>query len=542
MANSDRNASARVSLFRTLSQRLRRSCRFAAPAAAAFLALNVHDNPVRAVSAADPAAVSEQVFTVGFGKIAEVYLQPVSFDTLGLDGLKGLTAIDPAIKVERANSTVRLSVSGGLAAEYGAAGATDSAGWATLVTRVIDRARLYSPTLAQATPERIYQVVFDGITGDLDGYSRYTGVQRATSERAQREGYGGIGVSLETANGRVTVRDVLPRSPADRAGIRDGDQMLAIDGDLTARLNEADMRDRLRGPTGTLVTVTLARDGGAPRRLPIRRERVVPGTVTASVVDQVGVVKLERFNATTAANLRDAVANLRQQGSSASAGRPLRGLVLDLRGNPGGLLDQAVSVADLFIRRGRIISTEGRHPDSRQRFDAAPDDIADGLPMVVLVDGRSASSAEVVAAALQDSGRAVVVGASSYGKGSVQTVTRLPNDGELFLTWSRIYTPAGYTLHRQGVQPTVCTSRAGQDDPAALLTDLRDGRIRPSQIAAWRTKAADDEQALTQLRESCPWKEHEPALDLKVAMRLLAEPALYQRAAAFAVVNTVAER
>ncbi|MBP2231322.1 carboxyl-terminal processing protease [Azospirillum agricola] len=537
MASRDRNAPSRVSPFRVLSHRLRGARRIAAPAAAAFLALNAHGNPVHAVPNADPATVSEQVFAVGFGKIAEVYLKPVSFDQLGVDGLKGLTVIDPTVKVERANSTVRLYVSGGLAGEYGAAGAADAAGWATLTTRVIDRARLYSPPIAQATPERIYQVVFDGVTADLDGYSRYTGVQRATNERAQREGYGGIGVSLDLANGRVTVRDVLPRSPADRSGVRDGDQLLAIDGDLTGRMSEADMRDRLRGPTGTIVMVTLARDGGTPRRLPLRRERVVPNTVSYSITDQVGVMKLERFNATTAANLRETVATIRQ-----SAGRNLRGLVLDLRGNPGGLLDQAVSVADLFIRRGRIIATEGRHPDSRQRFDAAPDDIADGLPLVVLVDGRSASSAEVVAAALQDSGRAVVVGASSYGKGSVQTVTRLPNDGELFLTWSRIYTPAGYTLHRQGVQPTVCTSRAGQDDPDTLLGDLRDGRLRPTQIAGWRAKAADDEQALARLRESCPWKEHEPELDLKVATRLLSEPALYQRAAALAVVNTVAER
>lgn len=535
MAKSDRTVPSRVSPFQTLTRVLRRSARLAIPtslAALAFAAQPLAAAPNKA------AAVSEQVFAVGFNKIAEVYLEAVSFDRLGVDGLKGLTAIDPAVKIERANTTVRLYVSGALAAEYGAPNAGDSAGWAILTTRVIDRARLYSPILAQATPERVYQVVFDGVTADLDGYSRYTGVQRATNERAQREGYGGIGVSLDIHGGRVTVRDIVPRSPADRAGLRDGDQLFAIDNDLIARMSESDMRDRLRGPTGAQVTVTVARDGGTPRRLPLRRERVVPNTVSVSIVDHVGLLRLERFNATTASNLRDSVAAMRQN----PGGRNLRGMILDLRGNPGGLLDQAVAVADLFIRRGRIISTEGRHPDSRQRFDAAPDDIADGLPMVVLVDGRSASSAEVVAAALQDTGRAVVVGASSYGKGSVQTVTRLPNDGELFLTWSRIYTPAGYTLHRQGVQPTVCTSRPGQNDPAALLTELRDGRNRPAQIASWRIKAADDEQALTRLRESCPWKEHEPDLDLKVAKRLLGESALYQRAAALAVVNTVAER
>ncbi|AIB14110.1 peptidase S41 (plasmid) [Azospirillum argentinense] len=516
--------------------------RLSVPLAAAMLAVGLGSLggalPRPAAAASEAAFVSEQVFAVAYGKIAEVYLQQVDFGRLGLDGLKGLATIDPTARAERQGNTVRLYVSGSLIGEYAAPSLSDAAGWAALTTKAVERARLYSPTLYQAVPERVYQVVLDSVMSDLDGYSRYTGTQRATSERAQREGYGGIGLSLETANGRTLIRNVLPRSPADRAGIRSGDQLLAIDGDLTARLNESDMRDRLRGPTGTMVLLTVARDNNPPRRAPLRRERVVPNTVNASVSEQVGVLKVDRFNAATASNLRDAVLSTRQ-----SMGKGLRGFVLDLRGNPGGLLDQAVAVADLFIAQGKIITTEGRHPDSRQRFEAGPDDIAEGLPLVVLVDGRSASSAEVVAAALQDSGRAVVVGASSYGKGSVQTVTRLPNDGELFLTWSRIYTPAGYTLHRQGVQPTVCTSRAGQDDPIALLSDLRDGRARPmTQFAGWRARAADDEEALARLREACPWKEHEPELDVKVALRLLAEPALYQRAVALSSTNTVAER
>ncbi|MBP2290873.1 S41 family peptidase [Azospirillum rugosum] len=503
-----------------------------------MLILGHRGEPPPPAAAADAFFISEQVFSVAYGKVAEVYLQPADFTKLGLDGLKGLTTIDPATRVERAGNAVRLYVSDSQVGEYAAPSASDAAGWAALTTKATERARLYSPTLYQASPERVYQAVLDSVMADLDGYSRYTGTTRATSERAQREGYGGIGLSLETSANRTVIRNVLARSPADRSGVRDGDQLLAIDGELTAKMSEAEMRDRLRGPTGTMVLLTIARDGNAPRRAPIRRERVVPNTVSMTVADQVGILKVDRFNAATAANLREATVAARQ-----SVGKGLRGYVLDLRGNPGGLLDQAVAVADLFIARGKIITTEGRHPDSRQRFEAAPDDIADGLPMVVLVDGRSASSAEVVAAALQDSGRAVVVGASSYGKGSVQTVTRLPNDGELFLTWSRIYTPAGYTLHRQGVQPTVCTSRGGQDDASALLTDLRDGRVRPmAQFAGWRAKAADDEDALAHLREACPWKEHEPELDLKVALRLLSEPTMYQRAVALASSNTVAER
>lgn len=507
--------------------------RFAASVAAIAIAVGALWSP--GISAAERNRLNEQVFAVGYGRIAEAYLTAVDFARLGVDGLKGLAGIDSDIAAEMAGKVVRVYAAGTLTGEYSAP--ADAGGWAVLTTRAVERARGFSAQLRDAPAERIYQAVFDSVTADLDGYSRYTGVQRATSERAQRDGYGGVGITLDFVNGRPVVRNLIGRGPAERAGLKPGDVLLAIDGEPVAALPEPDVRDRLRGPTGTMVSLTVERDGAPQRRLSVRRERVVPNTVTVSIADGVAVLKLERFNAATAANLRDALAVV----SRAPAGS-VTGVVLDLRGNPGGLLDQAVAVADLFITSGRIITTEGRHPDSRQRWDAADDDAADGLPLAVLVDGRSASSAEVVAAALQDSGRAVIIGASSFGKGSVQTVTRLPNDGELFLTWSRIYTPAGYTLHRQGVQPTICTSR-GNNNAAELLGDLREGRLPSAvQLADWRSKAPDDDFALHQLRDACPWRDHEPELDLTVAKLLLADPALYARAVALSAGRTVAAR
>lgn len=485
--------------------------------------------------AADRNRVNEQVFAIGYGRIAEAYLSPVDFGRLGVDGLKGLAGIDSDIEAELTGKVVRVYAAGTLTGEYTAP--ADAGGWAALTTKAVDRARSFSVQLRDAPAERIYQAIFDSVTADLDGYSRYTGVQRATNERAQRDGYGGVGITLDFVNGRPVVRDLIGRGPAERAGLKAGDRLVAVDGEPVAAMMEADVRERLRGPAGTLVSLTVDRDGGTQRRLSVRRERVVPNTVTVSISDGVAVLKLDRFNAATATNLRDALGVV----TRAPAGS-VTGVVLDLRGNPGGLLDQAVAVADLFITSGRIITTEGRHPDSRQRWDAADDDAADGLPLAVLVDGRSASSAEVVAAALQDSGRAVIIGAGSFGKGSVQTVTRLPNDGELFLTWSRIYTPAGYTLHRQGVQPTICTSRGGSN-AAELLGDLRDGRLPSAvQLADWRSKAPDDDFALHQLRDACPWREHEPELDLTVAKLLLADSALYARAVTLSAGRTVAAR
>lgn len=486
------------------------------------------EGPRPAAAAAAP--IGEQVFSVGFSRIAEIYLNPVDLGQIGTDGLSGLSKLDPAFKVEREGAVVRVTVDGTLAGTFPAPAPYDAEGWSQVTAQAIDSGRSLSRTLGEAPADQIVEAVFDAIMADLDSYSRYSGPSRAGQERAQREGFGGIGLTIDAIDGRMLVRAVEAKSPADRVGIRGGDVVSAIDGQSTAGLTLSQVVERLRGPIGSTVRVTL--DEPPFRTLVLRRERVIPNTVTLTLTDRIAVLKLERFNAATTSNLREAVATAKQK-----LGRHAIGYVLDLRGNPGGLLDQAVAVADLFIRRGRIISTAGRHPDSWQRFDAAADDLLDGQPMVVLVDGRSASASEIVAAALQDSRRAVVVGASSFGKGSVQTVTRLPNDGELFLTWSRLYAPSGYTLHRQGVQPTLCTSRDDLD-AQTIMDEFRRGGppLPPSTLAAWRDAAADDDEALAKLRAACPWKAHEPALDVAVAESLLTDHGLYLSALNMTVV------
>ncbi len=495
-------------------------------------------DPVTSASAA-PAPLSEQVLSVGLNRIAEIYLQPVELAKLCTDGLSGLRTLDPMLRIERESGSVSILRGGRKVTEFALPEGEDPNAWATLTTRAVERARQFSPQLYEATSDQLYQAVFDGLLADLDSYSRYTTPQRANNERAIREGYGGVGLSLEARNGRHLVREVSADGPADRSGIVVGEAVEAIDGRSTRSLSAQEVRDALRGAPGSVIRLNVApaREGATAGRLvTLHRERVISNSVQARIESGVAVLKVERFNAATAANLRDTVDE-----ALALLGHGAKGFVLDLRGNPGGLLDQAVAVADLFIRRGRVVSTAGRHPDSWQRFDAVGEDILHDRPLVVLIDGRSASAAEIVAAALQDSGRAVVVGASSFGKGSVQTVTRLPNDGELFLTWSRIYAPSGYTLHRQGVQPTVCTSR-DEGDPDTVLAPLRSGQIEaPGEIARWRAAAPDDQAALDHLRQACPWKAHEAELDVRVAERLLSVPALYHSALALST-TAVAER
>jgi len=247
--------------------------------------------------------------------------------------------------------------------------------------------------------------------------------------------------------------------------------------------------------------------------------------VTMSRDGDIAVFQIASFNHSTTQRLAEGLAEAQRQ----TNGR-LAGIVLDLRGNPGGLLDQAVSLAGLFIHDGPIASTVGRHPASHQYFAAAGDSVAPHLPIVVLINGGSASASEIVAAALQDTGRAVVVGTSSYGKGTVQTVLRLPNDGELIVTWARLVTPSGYFLQTHGVVPTLCTADLG-DDANGLETGLqRVAASVPGAGPALRPRAALDERAWAELRGSCPPRHARPAIDLKLAERMLADPRLYSEA------------
>src|SRR5207302_9155428 len=254
----------------------------------------------------------------------------------------------------------------------------------------------------------------------------------------------------------------------------------------------------------------------------IQRALVILPTVNMSRDGGVAVFQVTSFNQNTTQQIVENLAALSRETDS-----QLRGIVLDLRGNPGGLLDQAVSLTDVFISKGPIVSTVGRHPASHQFFEASGVSMVPQIPMVVLINGASASSSEIVAAALQDVGRAVVIGSASYGKGTVQTVLRLPNDGELTLTWAQLVAPSGYFLHEHGVVPTICTSDLGDDDNAVQVA------LQRSNVAAsptLRSRASLDDSAWSQLRRSCPARQGDHEIDIKVAKRLLADPALYSQA------------
>ncbi len=248
-------------------------------------------------------------------------------------------------------------------------------------------------------------------------------------------------------------------------------------------------------------------------------------TVTVTRESGIAVFHVSGFNQNTTQQLVEDLEAIKRE-----MGPQLRGIVLDLRGDPGGLLDQAVSLADVFLAKGPIVATVGRNPASRQYFEASGDAIAPRIPIVVLVNGGSASASEIVAAALQDAGRAVVVGTASYGKGTVQTVLRLPNDGELTLTWAELVAPAGYSLNGHGVVPTVCTSDLGDDGQAIATALERAGGAAAGAPVTTVLRTSLDDTGWAELRHSCPPRAGDRSIDLAVAERLLADPVLYSQA------------
>lgn len=467
---------------------------------------------------------AERMFVAGYQDVTSVYIKDVATADLAMAGLRGLSAVDPEFSAVRSDGQVSIAVGEHEVGRYLAPSDNDNDGWAEVTARAIADGRAHSPALGKAEAEALYEAVFDGLVTRLDTYSRYAGRDEAREHRASRDGFGGIGVRIRMVERGVHVISVMDDTPAARAGLRANDIIVAIDGETAKDLSQRDVVRRLRGPVDSRVVLSVEREnGGAAFPVKVLRSHIVPQTVSYRREGNAAVFKVTSFNQSTSRALRDAMARAQRE-----IGPLLSGYVLDLRGNPGGLLDQAVAVSDLFLERGRIVSTHGRHPDSHQYFEAHRDALADEIATTVLINGNSASASEIVAAALQDSRRAIVIGSNSFGKGTVQTVLRLPNEGELTLTWARFHAPSGYTLNHRGVLPDICTS-TGVHSAADVIDRLNRGTmLAPLADARQALRTAnDDDTALAALRDRCPTRDAEEEIDLRVALDLLQDPVLF---------------
>jgi carboxyl-terminal processing protease len=327
-------------------------------------------------------------------------------------------------------------------------------------------ARVEQDYVTEIDEEEAMEAAINGMLSSLDPHSSYMNATEYRDMQTTTRGeYGGLGIEVTSEDGIVRVVSPIDGTPAARAGVQAGDYLTAIDGESIVGLTLNDAVARMRGQAGTQITVTVAREGVDPFDVTLTREIINVRAVTARVEGgDIGVVRISTFNERTSAMLADAIRQVRRD-----AGPRLRGVVVDLRNNPGGLLDQAIEVSDAFLDGGEVVSTRGRQPEDVQRYNARRGDDLAGVPVVVLINGASASAAEIVAGALQDRNRALVVGEDSFGKGSVQTVIPLQGgrDGALRLTTARYYTPAGRSIQGAGITPDMEVA-ARRIDPERL--------------------------------------------------------------------------
>ena len=464
-----------------------------------------------------------RLFTETNESILEYHIKEVQPRQLALTGLARLASVDQNVSVESTAGTVTLNVAG-QTRRYDAPGPSELADWSVLTSRIIDDARALSPVVAAESRDKLEELVIDGTLANLDPYSRYVPPNVAREHRATRDGFGGIGVTLDFHENGVRIAGVMPDTPAATAGLIPGDRIVALDGVPVEQLTPDDIRKHLRGPAKTLVQLAVAREGvAAPLKIAVQRARIVPDTVSLKETGDIAWLKITLFNQQTGERLGDLLKQAHRD-----MGDNLHGIVLDLRDNPGGLLDQSVDVVSLFVQEGDVLHTIGRNPGAMQHFTATGNRVVETAPMAVLVNGGSASASEIVASALQDSGRAVVIGTSSYGKGTVQTVIRTSNDGELTVTWAQIVTAGGYQLNTHGVVPTVCTSE--QADGQSNAVKLLPASASPIQPSLLRSRISLDDKGWDHLRSLCPAEREKSSLDELVATRLIDTPAIYHAA------------
>ncbi len=308
---------------------------------------------------------------------------------------------------------------------------------------------------------KLIESAINGMLSSLDPHSAFLNRKHFTDMQVQTRGeFGGLGIEVTMENNIVKVVAPIDETPAARAGVMANDLITHLDGEQIVGLTLEQAVEKMRGKVGTAISLTIQRRGvDDPIELKIVRDRIRINAVRARAEGDVAYIRITTFNEQTHANLVSSVERLKKQ-----IGPSIKGYVIDLRNNPGGLLDQAISVSDDFLERGAIVLTKGRNLEETQRSNARPGDITDGKRILVLVNGGSASASEIVAGALQDHSRALVIGTRSFGKGSVQTIIPLGQNGAIRLTTARYYTPAGRSIQAKGIDPDVVVEQELPDE------------------------------------------------------------------------------
>ena len=338
--------------------------------------------------------------------------------------------------------------------------------------------RIRSEYVEEVSSKDLIEAAIDGMLTSLDPHSSYLSADDAAKMKVQTRGeFGGLGIEVTQQEGFVKVVSPIDGTPADAAGMEAGDYITHVDGQSLLGLTLDEAVGMMRGPVGSEIIITVVREGeDEPFDVSIIRDTIKLTAVRARTEGDTVVLRITTFNDQTYPNLVD---GLEKQIKSAGGMENINGIVLDLRNNPGGLLNQAIRVSDAFLEKGEIVSTRGRYSRDSERYNAKAGDLANGKPIVVLINGGSASASEIVAGALQDHRRAIVVGTRSFGKGSVQTVMPLRGEGAMRLTTSRYYTPSGRSIQSLGVSPNIIV-----EQPRRKNAEKEDEEVRRNRSEA----------------------------------------------------------
>jgi len=382
--------------------------------------------------------------------------------------------------------------------------------------------RVRSDYVEEVGDEELIESAINGMLTSLDPHSSYLNAKSFRDMQVQTRGeFSGLGIEVTMERGLVKVVSPIDDTPAYRSGVKPGDLISHLDSESVQGLSLAEAVERMRGPVNTDLVLTIRRAGREPFDVTITRAVIKIQSVRSRAEGDVGYIRITSFSEQTATGVARAMNNLRNQ-----IGEGIKGLILDLRNNPGGLLEQSVKVADTFLERGEVVSTRSRKPDEAQRFNSKPGDLADGIPIVILINGGSASASEIVAGALQDHRRAIVMGTRSFGKGSVQTIIPLAGHGAIRLTTAHYYTPSGRSIQATGITPDIIVKQA-RIEPVEQARGQRERDLRGA-LANPNASTAKPDDADKEKKDQTASKSPPYDYQLARAVDLLRGLALYR--------------
>jgi len=334
--------------------------------------------------------------------------------------------------------------------------------------------RVQEQYVEEVTDKKLIESAISGMLQSLDPHSSYLSADSYKDMQVKTKGkFGGLGIEITMEDGVVKVVSPIDDTPAAKAGMMSGDLIIGVDGESIRGLTINESVSKLRGPVGSKVVITVVRGKKDPYEIEIKRDIINIKSVKHNIIKNIGYVRLTTFSDTTTSGLEKALTEIKK-----NIGNKFQGLILDLRNNPGGLLNQSISVADAFLNQGEIVSTQGRNDDDTSRVFAKKGDLINGQPLVVLINSGSASASEIVAGALKDHSRAIIIGTRSFGKGSVQSIIPLAGNGAMRLTTARYFTPSGISIQAKGIEPDIIVEAGVTELKKAKNDNRREENLR----------------------------------------------------------------